>query len=40
VTGAQTILRQLGRVFGLRLDAGAPEPRVLDGWANHLQRFV
>ena len=40
VTGAQVILRQLGRVFGLRLDAGAPEPRVLDGWANHLQRFV
>ena len=40
VSGAQATLRQLGRVFGLRLDAAAPEPRVLDGWATHLQRFV
>ncbi len=40
VSGAQATLRQLGRVFGLRLDAAAPEPKVLDGWATHLQRFV
>ncbi len=40
VSGAQATLRRLGRVFGLRLDASAPEPRVVEGWAAHLQRFL
>ncbi len=38
-TTAQRTLRDLAGVFGLRLDAGEPEARVLTGWDAHLQRF-
>jgi cysteinyl-tRNA synthetase len=37
---AQTVLRTLGQVFGLRLDADAAEARVIEGWSAHLQRFA
>jgi hypothetical protein len=33
-------LRQLGRVFGLRLDAPEAEARVISGWQEHLTRFA
>jgi len=36
---AQQALRAMSRVFGLRLDANAPEARVSSGWQQHLQRF-
>ena len=36
---AQRVLRQLCRVFGLRLDAAEPEPRVVEGWRRHLEKF-
>jgi L-cysteine:1D-myo-inositol 2-amino-2-deoxy-alpha-D-glucopyranoside ligase len=39
VKTAQQALRQMGRVFGLRLDNPNPETRVIDGWNEHLQRF-
>jgi cysteinyl-tRNA synthetase len=39
VKTAQQALRQIGRVFGLRLDDPDPEARVTDGWNEHLQRF-
>jgi len=39
VQSAQQALRQMGYVFGLRLDAAGPETRVIDGWNEHLQRF-
>jgi len=39
VASAQTLVRRLARVFGLRLDAADPEPRVLEGWDTHLTRF-
>jgi L-cysteine:1D-myo-inositol 2-amino-2-deoxy-alpha-D-glucopyranoside ligase len=39
VQTAQQALRQMGRVFGLRLDNPDPETRVIDGWNEHLQRF-
>jgi L-cysteine:1D-myo-inositol 2-amino-2-deoxy-alpha-D-glucopyranoside ligase len=39
VQTAQQILRQMGCVFGLRLDNPNPETRVIDGWNEHLQRF-
>jgi L-cysteine:1D-myo-inositol 2-amino-2-deoxy-alpha-D-glucopyranoside ligase len=29
---AQTALRRMGRIFGLRLGAAAPEPEVIAGW--------
>ncbi|MCW5851681.1 MAG: class I tRNA ligase family protein, partial [Anaerolineae bacterium] len=32
-------LRQLAAVLGLRLDAPGPEPRVVEGWTTHRQRF-
>ena len=32
-------LRQLAAVLGLRLDAPGPEPRVVEGWTAHRQRF-
>jgi cysteinyl-tRNA synthetase len=38
VSEAQRTLRRLGTVFGLRLD-GDVEPRVVQGWAVHYQRF-
>jgi L-cysteine:1D-myo-inositol 2-amino-2-deoxy-alpha-D-glucopyranoside ligase len=37
-----TAQRELGKmavVFGLRLNAGEPEPRVIDGWDKHALRF-
>lgn len=36
---AQAALRRMGRVFGLRLDAAAPEEGVKEGWQRHLARF-
>ncbi len=39
VQSAQQALRQMGYVFGLRLDAAGPETRVIDGWNEHLRRF-
>jgi cysteinyl-tRNA synthetase len=39
VQEAQAQLVRLAHVFGLRLDEDQPEPRVLDGWAQHLERF-
>ena len=40
VAPAQDALRRMARVFGLRLDAPGPEPRVVAGWAEHLKRFA
>ncbi len=34
------LLRSFCNVFGLQLDAGGPEPRVVAGWNEHLLRFV
>jgi L-cysteine:1D-myo-inositol 2-amino-2-deoxy-alpha-D-glucopyranoside ligase len=39
VQAAQEALREMGRVFGLRLDAEGAEERVLVGWGRHLERF-
>jgi cysteinyl-tRNA synthetase len=39
VDRAQSTLRSLGGIFGLRLDARAPDPRVVSGWEEHLSRF-
>ena len=39
VRAGQAALRSMGRVFGLRLDAGEPEERVVAGWNEHLKRF-
>jgi L-cysteine:1D-myo-inositol 2-amino-2-deoxy-alpha-D-glucopyranoside ligase len=39
VVAAQDILRTLARVFGLTLDAGEIENRVITGWQTHLQKF-
>jgi cysteinyl-tRNA synthetase len=36
----QSVLRQVARIFGLRLDAEAPEARVVAGWNEHLRRFT
>jgi L-cysteine:1D-myo-inositol 2-amino-2-deoxy-alpha-D-glucopyranoside ligase len=40
VASAQRTLRRMARVLGLRLDAEGPEPRVIEGWSRHLERFV
>jgi L-cysteine:1D-myo-inositol 2-amino-2-deoxy-alpha-D-glucopyranoside ligase len=40
VAAAQATLREMGHVFGLRLDQRDPEPRVMEGWGRHLQRFT
>ena len=40
VAAAQEALRAMSRVFGLRLDVEGPEQRVVDGWNEHLQRFL
>jgi L-cysteine:1D-myo-inositol 2-amino-2-deoxy-alpha-D-glucopyranoside ligase len=37
---AQQVLRDMGYVFGLRLDATQPETRVMAGWNEHLKRFT
>lgn len=39
VDKAQSTLRALARVFGLRLGASSPESRVVSGWEEHLRRF-
>jgi L-cysteine:1D-myo-inositol 2-amino-2-deoxy-alpha-D-glucopyranoside ligase len=39
VHGAQEALGRMVGVFGLRLDAGDPEARVVQGWNRHLRRF-
>lgn len=39
ITAAQACLRRFGQVFGLRLDAGQAEPRVIAGWEKHAQQF-
>lgn len=39
VESAQTALRTMSQVFGLRLDQADPEPRVTAGWQRHLARF-
>ncbi len=39
VEAAQETLSSLGQVFGLRLLASEPEPRVVSGWGEHLKRF-
>ncbi len=40
VAEAQASLREMCRVFGLRLDANAPEPRVTAGWSKHLLDYA
>jgi L-cysteine:1D-myo-inositol 2-amino-2-deoxy-alpha-D-glucopyranoside ligase len=40
VAAAQGSLRGLCRVFGLRLEANAVEPRVTAGWSQHLLEFA
>jgi len=40
VTSAQKQLREFCRIFGLQLDTGGPEARVVNGWNRHLQRFL
>jgi L-cysteine:1D-myo-inositol 2-amino-2-deoxy-alpha-D-glucopyranoside ligase len=37
---AQEVLRSMGRVFGLRLDAEGPEERVTAEWNRYLENFV
>jgi hypothetical protein len=39
VKEAQGALREMGKVFGLRLDRPGPEERVIQGWNEHLERF-
>ena len=36
---AQSVLRSFGDVFGLRMGNPEPDPRVIDGWNQHLTRF-
>jgi L-cysteine:1D-myo-inositol 2-amino-2-deoxy-alpha-D-glucopyranoside ligase len=40
VRAAQATLHKLAGVLGLRLDATGPEPRVVSGWSEHLERFA
>jgi L-cysteine:1D-myo-inositol 2-amino-2-deoxy-alpha-D-glucopyranoside ligase len=37
---AQLVLRSFGNVFGLRMDNATPDPRVVQGWDQHLARFT
>jgi L-cysteine:1D-myo-inositol 2-amino-2-deoxy-alpha-D-glucopyranoside ligase len=37
---AQAVLRRLGQVFGLRLDAAEVEAHVSQGWSTHLRRLA
>ena len=39
IRAAQADLRRMAGVFGLLLDAPAPEARVISGWQAHLKRF-
>jgi L-cysteine:1D-myo-inositol 2-amino-2-deoxy-alpha-D-glucopyranoside ligase len=36
---AKGALREMGKVFGLRLDQPGPEERVIEGWNEHMERF-
>ncbi len=40
IEAAQRQLRAMARVFGLRLDATAPEERVVKGWTRHQSDFA
>lgn len=40
INAAQACLRRFGGVFGLRLDAGQAEPRVIAGWEKHAIQFT
>lgn len=40
VIEAQKILRKCGKILGLHLDADQPEPNVITGWDQHMQRFI
>lgn len=40
VQAAQTTLRTLGQIFGLRLNAPHAEERVITHWNEHLKRFA
>lgn len=40
IENAQSTLRTMSGVFGLQLDAVGPEASVLDGWDEHLKKFV
>jgi cysteinyl-tRNA synthetase len=40
VKKAQAVIRTIGQVLGLRLDAAGPEERVVAGWNQHLSRFL
>jgi L-cysteine:1D-myo-inositol 2-amino-2-deoxy-alpha-D-glucopyranoside ligase len=40
VKEAQQVLNKMAGVFGLQLNNGEPEPRVANGWNEHLKRFV
>lgn len=40
ILAGQQMLRELGSIFGLRLDATGPEKRVLAGWNAHLSHFI
>jgi hypothetical protein len=39
ITAGQQTVRDCSTVFGLRLDAEQPEPRVIAGWTEHLKKF-
>ena len=39
LTRAQDTLREMAEVFGLKLQQEDPDPRVIQGWSEHLQRF-
>lgn len=40
IASAQSELRKMATVFGLRLNDNAPEERVVTGWSKHLERFT
>jgi L-cysteine:1D-myo-inositol 2-amino-2-deoxy-alpha-D-glucopyranoside ligase len=40
VAEAQAALRSMSQICGLRIDNTEPEQRVLDGWNEHLKRFL
>lgn len=40
ISRAQLVLRSFGEVFGLRMDNAKPDPRVTQGWDQHLARFT
>lgn len=40
VTAGQQTIRDMSKVFGLRLDAEQPELRVMAGWTEHLKKFA